>query len=354
TRNLRPAMNAASAKWLAPRRAASARRLMYTSPVPAELTQTAWFTDLGIDFIRRHMKEHADRPFFCNISYVDPHDPYDPSEPYASMYKPEDMPDPIPMAAPHYESRILEESRDFVGSDKLSPVAMRQLRALYHGSIRMIDDNIGRLVKYLEENGLADNTIICFTTDHGDMMCDHGFMTKGVKHYDTGIRVPLVAWGAGVQKGGASARLTSSLDIFPTLCEWAGAPMLPPVEGKSFAGEAAAVGSDEGWDVVTVQAPQAQVRSIVTADGWRFTVIDEAGQGQLFNLREDPREQHDLYKNPAWAAKRLELHEKLTRAYMDSSQVQQYRNLPAGDEGRGLVLHDLSGPVTPTFQMEPL
>ena len=70
--------------------------MMYPSPLPPEVHDTTFITNLGLDFMERHLAEHGDQPFFCHISYVDPHDPYDPPEPYASMYDPDDMPDALP------------------------------------------------------------------------------------------------------------------------------------------------------------------------------------------------------------------------------------------------------------------
>jgi arylsulfatase len=353
-RDLLPAMAAAREKILAPRRSASEWQLMYESPLPAELHQTTWITNLSLDFIRRHRREDADRPFFCFTSYVDPHDPYDPPAPYSTMFDPREMPEPRPMTWPQEGCTILERSRDFPDWRKVSGNVelTKKLRALYHGSVRFIDDQIARIVALLEELGLWDNTILVFTTDHGDMIGDHGLISKGVKHYDMGIRCPLIVAGAGVERG-ARDRLTSSLDFLPTFCDWAAVEARPPLEGRSFA--AACSGSppqDDGWREVTVQAPPSRhegtVRSIVTEDGWRFSIYDEDGQGQMFDLNEDPDEQRNLYHDPAWTAKRLELHERLTRAYMQPAVTHQYRNLPRRN-GQRLLLGRGFGPMEPTF-----
>ena len=353
-RNLHPAMAAARERILLPLRQASPWQLMYESPLPQELHQTTWITDISLDFMQRHAEQHPERPFLCFTSYVDPHDPYDPPAPYSTMFDPADMPAPRPMTWPKDGCQILERSRDFPGWREVSenvPV-IRKLRALYHGSVRFIDDQIARMESFLQERGLWDNTILVFTTDHGDMIGDHGLITKGVKPYDMGIRCPLIVAGGGVQPG-VSNRLTSSLDFLPTLCDWAGVEVRPPLEGRSFAGTCSgdALG-DDGWREVTVQAPPSRhegtVRSIVTDDGWRFSIFDEDGQGQMLNLNEDPDEQRNLYDDPAWTNKRLELHERLTRAYMQPAVEHQYRNLPQRD-GQRLLLGQGFGPLEPTF-----
>jgi len=332
-RDLTEAMNKAREKILKPLTDASEWYCMYPSPLPRELHQTTYITDLGLDFMQRHLDEHPGRPFCTFVSYVDPHDPYDPPKPYDTMFDPADMPDPIPMNGPEHECSILERSRDFPGFREISrnKEVLKKLRAFYHGSIRFVDDQIARLVTFLQEKGQLDNTIIVFTTDHGDMMGDHGLITKGVKHYDKGIRCPLIVRGAGIRRG-TSDRLTSSLDFFPTICEWAEAGCKPPLEGKSFARSCRTEGADDGWEAVTVNAPlgppEGSVRSIITGDGWRFTIYDEDGRGEMFDLREDPEERSNLYHIAQWRDKRLELHERHARAYMQSSHVYQHRNLP--------------------------
>lgn len=368
--NLLPAMQEARRRILDPIRNASHFRLAYPSPLPAELHQTTWITDLALGFMQRRAAAHPDTPFLAFVSYVDPHDPYDPPAPYHAMYNPADMPDAIPAPPAGYESRILESRRlhPVFSPNVRDAATIRATRALYHGSIRFLDDQIARLLRFLDQSGQADNTIVVFTTDHGDMMGDHGFMTKGVMHYDNCIRCPLIVAGPGVRQGSSDV-LASSLDLFPSFCDWAGTDNRPPLEGRSLAGvcddaapegvqpmgtdteRACAAATIAGWrSVVTIQAPyygpEGLVRSIVTDDGWRLTVFDEEGRGQMFNLREDPRETRDLYRDPAFAAKRQELHERHARAYMQAGLTQQYPNLPLQDGRRCLVLKDI-GTLTP-------
>jgi arylsulfatase A-like enzyme len=349
-RDLRPEWESAVAEFMAPRRAASAWRMMYTSPLPPELQQTTYITDLGLDFMARHIHEHEGRPFLCQLSYVNPHDPYDPPAPYDTMFDPANMTDPLPITWDRDEIEALEHSRDWGGFRAVyeNPAAVHKMRALYHGSIRLIDDQIGRIVAFLREHGMWENTVLLFTTDHGDMMGDHGLMTKGVKHYDKSARVPLIACGAGIGDGIESDRLTSSLDIYPTLCEWAGATVMPPHEGRSFAhaaqGDAA---SDPGWDTVTVRVNQ--VRSIITADGWRLTVYDEDRKAQMFNLVDDPQEQRNLYYDEGWSEKQTELYERFVRAYMRACVPFRYGNLPVVDGQRVFPSPSLREPMRPAY-----
>jgi len=343
-RDLRADWEAAQAEFMAPRRAASGWHLMYTHPLPAELNQAAFITDQGLDFMERHLRDHSDQPFLCYLSYVNPHDPYDPPEPYDTMFDPGEMPDPIPIE--WQGIRVFEHHRDNFhnfGEIHAQPDKMRKLRALYHGSIRLIDDQIARIVQFLKERGLADNSIVCFTTDHGDMMGDHGLITKGAMHYDKSVRVPLIVWGTGIAHGLVSDRLTSSLDMFPTLCEWGGAELLPPHEGQSLAGAASGSTSDEAWEEVTMQV--APTRSIITQEGWRLSIFGGEDRAQMFDLRNDPDEQHDLYDDPTFVVQQRSLHERLTRAYMRSLDVWRYDRLPIYEGRRVYASPSLAGPL---------
>ncbi len=351
-RDIKSAMAAANEKHVRPRREASQWGLMYPSPLPAELHQTTYITDLSLDFIHRHRRDNPDQPFFLHTSYVDPHDPYDPPAPYDTMFDPADMPPPIPAAWTERGSWTHDNSLDFPGWREVCDDvdAVKQLRAYFHGSIRFIDDQIKRITDHLDSEGLWDDTIVVFTTDHGDMMGDHRLITKGTKHYDTGIRVPHIACGTGIDHA-ISDRLTTSLDHLPTFCDWAGVGARPPLDGRSVAPVCAGE-SGETWDEIAVQwtghPHEGCVRSIITDDGWRLSIFSEEGYGEMFNLREDPTEQRNLYFDAESTAKRQELHERLTRTYMRQSDTHQYRNLPEID-GKKHVMGKGFGPLEETW-----
>jgi arylsulfatase A-like enzyme len=367
-----PLADRAREERLAPLRRRSAWGMMYPSPLPPEVHDTTYITDLGLDFMRRHGAEHGDRPFFCHVSYVDPHDPYDPPEPYAGMYDPGDMSDALPAEWVGQGFQTLRASqRLFRGFDEIwtKPDVLRQWRALYHGSLRYMDDQIARLVDHLHASGLWENTVLVFTTDHGEMLGDHGLYTKGVKHYDKGIRCPLIVAGGPVSasiNGPATDRLTCTLDFYPTFCDWAGvAPEdRPPLEGKSFAGlcHAAEEGSGaaetgkgtpggEAWREVSVAI--GTVESVVTDDGWRLTRYLADDRGQMFNLVEDPGEQHNLYDDPAYAAKRQQLLERLVRAMAAPRLVPQYRNLPLVDGRKRIPVGSQFASGSPLYPSTP-
>jgi arylsulfatase A-like enzyme len=318
---------------------------MFTSPLPPEIHDTTYITDLGLGFMERHLDAHGGKPFFCTVSYVDPHDPYDPPEPYASMFDPADMPEALPAEWEADEIETLRRSQQrFHGFDKVfqRPELIRKLRALYHGSLRLIDDQVARLVRFLEDRGILDETIVVFTTDHGEMLGDHGLITKGVKHYDAGIRCPLVAAGGGVARG-TTDRLTSTLDFFPTFCDWAevDSGLRPPLEGRSFAPVVSGEADPDPWREVSVAVGGAA--SVVTDDRWRLTRFPEEGKGQMFDLSGDPDERANLYADPAHAAKRQELLERLVAVGARAHGIPQFRNMPVIDGAKHPIVADRLG-----------
>ncbi|MCC5844989.1 MAG: sulfatase-like hydrolase/transferase [Verrucomicrobia bacterium] len=319
---------------LQPIRAASDWPSAYSSPLRKELHQTTWITDQSLDFIARHLDSEPESPFCAFVSYVDPHDPYDPPVPYNTMFSPEEMPDPLPGTWQQKGNPVLERSKDYLNFRKVEGDvrAIKQARALYAGSVRFVDDQINRILEYLEQKGLKENTIIVFTSDHGDLIGDHGLPGKGQKHYDKAIHCPLIVSGPGIGKDCVLSQLVCTLDFFPSVCELAECTRsLPPLEGRSFTPALRGQTSSEAWHEVTVEYcanEEDSVRSIITSDGWRFTIYHTDGLGEMFDLTADPDEQVNLFYESQYRERKLSLYERFSRAYMRSARIPQYRNCP--------------------------
>ena len=303
------------------------------SPLPSEMHDTTYITNLGLDFMQRHTREHGGRHFICHISYVDPHDPYDPPQDYADIYSPADMPEPL--AAEWIEDgieflRIAQENNNFDSLYEKTEITAA-LRALYHSSLKYMDDQIGRIVDWLQNSGLWKNTILLFTTDHGEMLGDHGHITKGAKHYDAGIRCPMIVGGGPVSRG-TSDDLVCTLDLAPTFCDWAGTAEqdIPPLEGRSFAPQCRGKEPDEWRNAVFIGG--GNLSSVITDDGWRLTHYPRQKQGQMFNLNEDPDELYSLYADPAHAQRKTALLETLVDVSCSGLTRAHYRNLPVYEE----------------------
>lgn len=329
----------AEQRHLAPARAASGCEVAYRSPLSAELHQTTWITDLGINFIERHARKHPERPFLCHISYVDPHDPYDPPAPYDELFSPAQMPDPLPATWRGREVPPFAWHRRWQDFDRLESAELcRTMRAFFHGSVRFLDDQIGRLLARLEALGLRDNTIVVFTTDHGDALGDHGLVTKGVSPYDRSIRCPLIIAGPGIEPR-VTDRLTCTLDFVPAFLDWAGveAAGRPPLEGRSLAPAAAGTPEADPWRDVLVSTnwdAGTGMQTLMTAEGKRLSRWGTCDYAELIDLCADPLEQHNRYDDPAWAEVRCDLLERLVTALHRPLNIPQYRAIPTTPDGR--------------------
>ncbi|NOY81060.1 MAG: sulfatase-like hydrolase/transferase [Kiritimatiellaeota bacterium] len=228
--DLRPAL--AAAKQRHPSRPVAP--MTWPSVVPEEVCQTRWITDRAIRFLE---ERDSDRPFFLNVSYVDPHDPYDPPARFLELIDPELVPRRVRSDDPALAELSARFSRlPFVhrfadcGED-----AWATMRRYYLASLAFIDEQVGRLLDFLEHTGLARNTLVLFTADHGDMLGDHGFPTKGAWHFDACRRVPLIVAGPQVHPR-TFPGVVSLLDLFPTIADYAcdRPSAFPPIEGRSL------------------------------------------------------------------------------------------------------------------------
>ncbi|MBN1400254.1 MAG: sulfatase-like hydrolase/transferase, partial [Anaerolineae bacterium] len=163
---------------------------------PEERHQTTWIGDRAVEFLACHPEN---RPFFIWASFVHPHHPFNPPAPYDTMYAPADMPLPVfdeaevacwPEA---YRNKYFatEGGHEAIGMHLIADAEWQRIRAYYYGMISLIDKQVGRMVEMLRERKLLDNTIILFTSDHGEMLGDHHLVFKGTT-YDEVTRVPLI------------------------------------------------------------------------------------------------------------------------------------------------------------------
>lgn len=201
-------------------------------PVPAEENVTAHVFREAMGFL----KSPPERPFLLWLSIPDPHPPYMVSQPYASMYDGVPMPPPAwregETADKPYRQQLIvawdRYNRQYPGD------AIDRLRRLYWGMVSCIDSHVGRLFDHLRSSGLAENTVVVFTADHGDYMGDHHMIRKGVNLYEALVHVPLIVWGPGVAARRTDA-MAANIDILPTLAELAGIAAPETVQGRSFA-----------------------------------------------------------------------------------------------------------------------
>ena len=198
------------------------RDLLYfqpqTSGVPVEHSASNWVADRSVEFLREHARYRRDQPFFLWSSWIEPHPPFAPSEPYDDLY------DPAAMPLPEYADRPLHDllsalwpHRARLDGAHRDPDRMRRIRALYYGLIGQVDDGIARIMAALRELGLEENTVVLFTADHGEMLGDHGLSQKNCP-YEPSVRVPLLLrWPGRTHAGTTCADPVGLTDVLPTL-----------------------------------------------------------------------------------------------------------------------------------------
>jgi arylsulfatase A-like enzyme len=180
----------------------------------------------------------------------------------------------------------------------------------------LIDDQVGRILDVLEQTGQAENTIVIFTSDHGEMLGDHGIYLKGPFFYDCAIRVPLIVAWRGQIKARRSAALVELTDLPQTLLDAVGLPHHPGMQGRSlWPMLTGATGADHHREDVYCEYynampwhrnPSAQMTMVRTAR-FKITVDHATSHGELYDLGTDPAETHNLWNHPAYAQTKTEM-----------------------------------------------
>jgi len=281
--------------------------------IPAQWHQTTWCAHRAIEF----MKEKRSVPWLCSVNIYDPHGPFDPPQEYLDRFDIESLPEPL-----------FRES-DLAGQEKLSTVMFQSKArrpkypdaklnlAKYWAQIELIDENVGRMIDGLEKTGQRDNTVIIFTSDHGEMAGDHGLKKKGCRFYEGLVRVPLIlSWPGRFKKGLRSDALVELLDITPTLLELGSLPVPETMQGKSLLPILTGKTSpDHHRDFVrceyyeVLQGPRSYATMLRTREH-KLIIYHGLDWGELFDLRKDPHEFENQWDNPAYAALRFDLMKK--------------------------------------------
>ena len=203
------------------------------SGVDPEFHQTTWATECALEFISR--TREADQPWLLNVNIYDPHPPFIPPRVYAERF------DPAKMPGPHFRDSDLEHQRKLAALDFQDELKTPQehdafsAQARYYAMIHQIDDQFARILAELDRTGQRDDTVIVFTSDHGEALGDHGLMYKGCRFYEGLVRVPLIfCWPREFKGGLISEALVELLDLTSTLIELAGLAAPDYLQGKSL------------------------------------------------------------------------------------------------------------------------
>ena len=258
------------------------------------LHPTNWTVDESLRFLQTR---DPTKPFFLMTSFARPHSPYDPPTYYFDLYRTQGLPKPHLGAWSHIHDRPDDAVNPNAWRGKRSDAEVQRARAGYYGSITHIDHQIGRLFQYLQKNQLWDNTIILFTSDHGDMLGDHNLWRKTYA-YEGSARVPLIIRLPGKEDDQRRVirQPTVLQDIMPTILEAAQCP-LPAVDGRSLL--PLLHNDHESWrayvhgEHCTCYAEEQEMQ-FVTDGVFKYIWFPRLDSEQLFNLRDDPGECTDL------------------------------------------------------------
>jgi len=263
-------------------------------------------------------------PLFLQIGFPGPHPPYDPTPKWRDHYMAikDELPlldvgdeemEKLPRAFKELRAHNAEIDHDSVHMP-LEPTEeqRRRQRAYYLANVSMIDEKIGEIMESLDRKGYLDNTVIVFTSDHGDCLSDHGMSQKWTM-YDTIMKMPLIVWGPGRFEGGRTVDgLCQQFDIAPALLELAGATPPKVMEAKSLL-PALEGGEWEPRDFVYAEHIKdgildgTEYMSMVRDDRWKLVHFIGEDEGQLFDLDHDPDEVVNLWGEEAHREKKAEL-----------------------------------------------
>ncbi|NKB70519.1 MAG: sulfatase-like hydrolase/transferase [Candidatus Latescibacteria bacterium] len=256
----------------------------------------------ALEYLRAQGRRQGD-PFLLCASYHHPHEPFHPPQEYWDMYEGADIAIPeFPANLDDTYSLLDQNLNAYHGTRRFNlrdPDGLYRLRRAYYGLVTYMDRKVGELLDALDETGQADNTVVVFASDHGDMLCEKEMVQKRC-FYEWSARVPLIARFPDKWKAGAICNTPVNLiDLLPTFCELANAPTALPYDGDSLLG---IIDGNDADRPTFVQAHEAVgVPCIMVRQGpYKYNYI-HGHAAQLFNLDEDPGEWKNLCGNPAHA-----------------------------------------------------
>jgi len=279
----------------------------FTWTLPPELHSDNFVADLALMWLERY---RGSEPFFLQIGFPGPHPPYDPTQEYLDRYANSDLPAPIlddqdvesqPSALKKLRQQHLAVDHDaIVHLPKPNAEQLRRQRQHYFANVSMIDARIGDVIAALEKRGVLQDTILVFTSDHGDSLNDHGHSQKWTM-YEPSVRVPGIIWGPGHAVAPRVVDdLVSLIDVGPTMMDLAGAAVPNWMEGRSLLPYLNGTPVEPRPYVFSEHAGDrilsgTTFMTMIRTPRWKLVHFADSEEGQLFDLQEDPRETRNLW-----------------------------------------------------------
>lgn len=312
----------------------------------------------AVQKIYDYARDPDKKPFFLTASFTHPHDPYLTTPEYWDRYQHEEIDLPAVPKIPDDKVDALSRRLNYhfgVTRDPVTDEQVRNARHAYYGSISYIDDKIGQLLSTLEKTGLADNTIVVFTTDHGDMLGERGMWYKKA-FFDWSAKVPLIIYGPqkfAARRVNANASL---VDLFPTFIDLAGGDMadvVSPIDGKSLSdlihGNDECVGNDTVYSEMLaegVQTPCYMIRR-----GRHKFIYSKGDPPMLFDMVDDPMELNDLVGKVDYV-ETVQAFTEVVHSKWDTEQLSQ--QIMKSQKERQLVQHALKQGTSYSWDYTPI
>lgn len=277
-------------------------------PIDPKYSQTAWCVQKAIQFLQ---PERKFQPWLMSVNIFQPHHPFWPTEEYFKRYDPHKLPRCAYQEGeldnkPEYQKIDHQGAYDGTGISfaKTDDATHGRITAAYYAMIEEIDHQFGNLMKALEDSGQADNTIVIFMSDHGEMLGDHGIYWKGPYFYDCGMHVPLMLRWPGQYKAGQRVdALVELTDLAPTLLEAAGSGMPAEMQGRSLTKLLRGEAKDhrdsiymENYDP-NGHGGRPTMATALRTKTHKLAVYHSLGTGELYDLEKDPQEFTNLWED---------------------------------------------------------
>jgi arylsulfatase A-like enzyme len=300
--------------------------------LPVNLHAGHWIVERATDFFQTH--DHS-RPFFLNLGFPDPHHPHILPKDYLNRIDPDVIPLPDfqaeleenpPPHIPLFRTGDIQRSRysgrfRIVGQTphngwdeyRKDEHRVRATMAYYYGMIQLMDEQIGSILDALERSGLADNTLVIFTTDHGEMLGDHGIFQKGPLVFEGVTHIPLVMWFPSYFSHAVIEDCVSLTDIAPTILDFAEITDSTRRDGVSLKQliRGGVTPKRHGVRVEYKEEPdRIRYKSWVTED-WKLAVYLGEEFGELYDLQNDPGEYSNLFHTPGYESTKNRLFTEL-------------------------------------------
>jgi len=271
---------------------------VWPSPLPEEEFLDSYIGRTAKEYLQEYDDE---RPFCTFVGFGGPHEPWDAPGRYATMYDPAQMPEPIEPTDPNpWVPGDLVSARKRARHEGLTPEVIAALRANYAGKVSLLDDWFGEILGVLDDRGLADNTLVVFWSDHGEMAGDHQCLHKSL-FYESSVMVPLMfRWPGHIDAGAMRENVTTTVDIPATILDLVGVDAGNRSQGKSLQPLMEERLADHREVVFSEICPAKFGHIMARTDGWKYVMSAHGDSVWLGDLTSDPEELNNLIGHPAY------------------------------------------------------